>query len=122
MKVIFSLHCLDFCWWEIGIHTICETAYQNYFGKIKYILYKTILYKDKEYFDTYDMGKLNTAAESGSTLERMFKHKFLDVFRMGAFVISFTIVTYNVHFRLSLALFIPIFLKLAVSTYRKKIF
>ena len=53
-----------------------EQHFENYFGKIQYVVYKQILYKDKEYYDTYDLGKLNSYANSGEVIKRLFSRKF----------------------------------------------
>merc|ERR1719359_601855 len=91
-----------------------QLHYDNYFGKIKYIVYKMLLYKDKEYYDTYDLGKLNSYANSGEVIKRMFSHKFLELFRMASFFIQFLYISSTMSITLAGALFGPIFLRLVI--------
>ena len=65
---------LNFAVHRIRIHL--SANFENYFGRIEYIVYKKILYKDTEYYDTYDLGKLNTFANSGGVIKSLFTHKF----------------------------------------------
>lgn len=80
-----------------------------------------ILYKDKEYYDTYDLGKLNSYANSGEVIKRMFSHKFLEIFRMGSFFIQFLYISSTMSVTLAGALFGPIFLRLVIEQYMKKL-
>ena len=83
MIVIFNT--INFFIWKLKEHL--QQHYENYFGKISYVVYKHILYKDKEYYETYDLGKLNSYAGSGDIIKRLFAHKFLEIFRMMSFIL-----------------------------------
>ena len=98
-----------------------QLHYDNYFGKIKYIVYKMILKKDKEYYDTYDLGKLNSYAGSGDVIQRMFSHKFLELFRMFSFFFQFVAIAAGLSFNLALPLFLPVLLRLLIEQYAKKV-
>merc|ERR1712232_237346 len=103
MMMLFQT--LNFLCWKFKDWV--QLHYDNYFGKIKYIVYKMILKKDKEYYDTYDLGKLNSYAESGNVIQRMFSHKFLELFRMLSFFIQFVYISSTLSMQLAMALFLP---------------
>ncbi len=95
--------------------------YENYFGKVRYVVYKHILYKDKEYYDTYDLGKLNSYSNSGEVIKRLFSHKFLEIVHMFTWIFYFLIITYKLTWKLALAMFIPTLLKCSLMLYTKQI-
>lgn len=80
-----------------------------------------ILYKDKEYYDTYDLGKLNSYAESGEVIKRMFSHKFLEIFRMCSFGIQFAAISWGYSWSLGAAMFIPVGVRGMLEQYQKKL-
>jgi hypothetical protein len=67
--------------WKLRDHL--REHFENYFGRIRYIVYKAMLYKGKEYYDTYDLGKLSSYADSGNNIKDLFGHNFLEAVHHG---------------------------------------